>query len=130
MYFPNINEQNRPVELFEPYLPSNLTYPKINPSLKLDLCPEFTPDFSEHIDIESSSINLALGTLGISRGEYNCLDIQELKSRRRIDLDGKSINALNVLIYYKQNSNTFLPQVSPNKHKLDNSNLFGNTYEK
>jgi hypothetical protein len=83
--------------------------------------PDWTPDFSEKIDVIGDTINLALYTLGMSRSEYNSSDISNLKSQRRIDCSSEKIWALNILIYYKKNTNVNLPDLSPIKHL--NSNL-------
>ena len=80
--FPQINKQNKSFDLFEPHLQYNVSFPKSrpsprferNPNINLNIVePDWTPDFSEHIDIESCSINLALSTLNMSRGEYNSI---------------------------------------------------------
>jgi len=71
----------------------------------------------ELIDIEGESIQLALNTLGMTRAEYNSMSIQDLNSQKRIDCAGNSSCALNILIYYKQNTKSFLPQFSPIQHK-------------
>lgn len=110
---PFINDNNKPRGLFEPYIP---TTPK-------DLIfPDWTPDFSERINIERESVGLALDILGITRAEYNSMNINELKELRRIDCDTKMIYATNILIYYKQNStynstyNSSLPEISLIQH--------------
>ncbi len=132
--FPQINGQDRQFDLFELRVPYNGSFSKSRPSPRFEQNPnpnlkpnlninviesDWTPDFSEHIDIESCSIGLALGTLNMSRGEYNSMSVQELKASRRIDCNGGLINALNILIYYKQNSKSFLPQLSPIKNKIN-----------
>lgn len=79
--------------------------------------PEWNPDFSERINVEDDSINLALETLSLSRYDYNLMDINQLRNLRRIDSSNSTIYALNILIYYKKNSKLTLPQISPIKHK-------------
>lgn len=97
--FPSINENNRPVGLFEPHTP------------------DWTPDFGEHIDIEADSIGLALSILRMSKSEYNTMSVKQLKGMRRIDCDNNNIYAVNILIYYKQNSrNLSLPQINHIPH--------------
>ena len=103
--FPSINENNRPVGLFEPHTP-NLT-PRFEP--------DWTPDFGEHIDIEADSIGLALSILRMSKSEYNTMSVKQLKRMRRIDCDNNNIYAVNILIYYKQNSrNLLFPEINTN----------------
>lgn len=84
------------------------------------------PDFSERFDVVSDSINLALYTLGMSKAEYNSCDILSLKSQRRIDCSCEQIWALNILINYKNSTNSNLPNISPIKHNLNDSNPFEN----
>lgn len=81
--------------------------------------PDWTPDFSEHINIESNSVGLALDILNMSMGEYNSLDIQKLKLIRKYNSSKSSTYALNILVYYKQNSKTFFPQPTPIQHKIN-----------
>lgn len=113
--FPSINENNRPVGLFESHTP------------------DWTPDFGEHIDIEAESIGLALSILGMSKSEYNTMSVNQLKDMRRIDCDNNNIYAVNILIYYKQNSrNLLFPQINPivHSHIKPNLNQYGNEYIK
>lgn len=123
--FPSINENNRPLGLFEPdtgFHPNN-PFKQTNPTFG----PDWTPDFSERINIEAESIGLALSILGMSKSEYNGMTINQLKGLRRIDYDNNNIYAVNILIYYKQNSkNLSFPQInpiihSPIKHKFNQS---------
>ena len=118
---PQINEHNTQLDLFESDYPishTNLTKSNL------------THDLSESINIESISIELALDILQISKSEYSFIDIQELKSRKNINWSKISLNALNILIYYKQNSKSFLPQIIPTKSKTnwnftyDNNKVF------
>jgi hypothetical protein len=108
---------------FKPYYPtSNLFQPKLDIEN-----PDWTPDFSERFDVVGDSINLALHTLGIGKAEYNSLDILSLKSQRRIDCSCKQLWALNILIYYKKNTQSKILNSSPvesldfkyNKFNLD-----------
>lgn len=121
--FPSINEQNRPKELFEPHTPGTLAFPPIYNKPDFD-GPDWTPDFSYRIDIEADSIQLALNTLGMTKAEYNSISIQDLKTQKRIDTMSNSIFALNILIYYKQNSKSFLSQFSPIQHNNNRSSLY------
>lgn len=140
--FPSINENNRPVGLFEPHTP-NLTprfEPDIgfhpnNPSKKTNpiFKPDWTPDFGEHIDIEADSIGLALSILGISKSQYNTMSIKQLKGMRRIDCDNNNIYAVNILIYYKKNSrNLLFPEINPivHSHIKPNLNQYSNEDKK
>lgn len=140
--FPSINEQNRPKGLFEPHVPDFAPrfedrpnfglYPanepepksKLNPSLG----PDWTPDFTECIDIEADSIGLALSTLNLSRAEYNSMSVEQLKDLRRIDCHVKDNYAYNILIHYKQNSrNLSIPKINPFQHNFAKPkfNLYG-----
>lgn len=101
--------------------PSKYSNPKINSNPNYS-GPDWTPDFEEKFDIEYDSIGLALCVLGISKAEYNSMNIQELKQKKRIDCETSHIYALNILIYYKKNQKFILPQLSPVKHK-SNFNL-------
>lgn len=121
--FPSIDEQTKPIGLFEPPLrkplymhPPKYSNPNINPN-PIYSGPDWTPNFEEKIDVESDSVRLALYVLGISKAEYNSMSIQELKEQKRIDLQTSHIYALNILIHYKKNSKLILPQLSPIKHK-------------
>lgn len=135
--FPSINEQNRPKELFEPHVPDFAPrfedrpnpglYPtnELEPKNKLNplLGPDWTPDFTERIDIEANSIGLALSTLNLSKAEYNAMDIYQLKDMRRIDCHVSDIYAYNILIHYKQNSrNLSIKGHNSFQHKF---NLYG-----
>ncbi len=91
---------NKPNLIFPEFDPRNDFNPKNNFESKND----FELNFSESIDIKNDSIFLALNTLNMSKSEYNLIDIYELKSQRRIDLDTSSICALNILIHYKEKS--------------------------
>ena len=131
--FPSINEQNRPKGLFEPHTPGRLAFPPIYNKPDFDGSnfdgsnfdgPDWTPDFSYRIDIEADSIQLALNTLGMTKAEYNSISIQDLKTQKRIDTMGNSICALNILIYYKQNSKSFLSPFSPIQYNNNKSNLY------
>lgn len=113
--FPSINENNRPLRLFEPDIGLHLNNPlkQTNPTFNSD----WTPDFSERINIEVESIGLALSILGMSKSEYNSMTINQLKELRRIDYDNNNIYAVNILIYYKQNSKKLsFPQINPIIH--------------
>lgn len=124
--FPLIDDyKNKSKKLFDPRIPNyNPNFnPSFNPSIKPELNPRFNPlsnnedlffsDFSEKINIELNSIELALRTLNISKYEYNQMDINQLKSFRRIDCSSSDIFAINILIYYKQNSkNLLLPKLN------------------
>jgi len=113
--FPSINENNRPVELFEPHIGFHPNNPskQTNPIFK----PDWTPDFGERINIEAESVGLALSILGISKSEYNTMSVNQLKEIRKIDCDNNNIYAVNILIYYKQNlRNSLLPQINPIVH--------------
>ena len=144
--FPSINEQNRPKGLFEPYVPvfaprfkdrqnfglysanpTNTTNPTNEPEPKSKLNPllgpDWTPNFTERIDIEANSIGLALSTLNLSKAEYNAMDINQLKDMRRIDCHVSDIYAYNILIHYKQNSrNLSIKEHNSFQHKF---NLYG-----
>lgn len=126
--FPSINEQNRPKGLFEPHTPGPLAFPPIYNKPNFDGSnfdgPDWTPDFSYRIDIEADSIQLALNTLGMTKAEYNSISILDLKTQKRIDTLSNSICALNILIYYKQNSKSFLSQFSPIQYNNNRSNLY------
>jgi hypothetical protein len=151
--FPSINERNKPKNLFEPHIPSPLVQPR-NSNKSFINGPDFSshdfsspdfsspdfngsdyfPDFSVKIDIEAESIQLSLNTLGMTRAEFNSMSIRDLWSKKRIDCDGNSSCALNILIYYKQNTKSFLPQFSPiqyknnwtgfNKNKINNVKIY------
>lgn len=146
--FSSINENNRPLGLFEPHTP-NLTpklehehnfkfYPPTNPKKSMKQSnhifkPDWNPDFDEYIDIEANSISLALSVLGVSKSEYNTMDINQLKSLKRIDTFGSNNDAINILIYYKQNSkNLSFPQINPIIHSpiKPKFNQYGNGDEK
>lgn len=99
----------------------NFNYPNFN-------CPNFNgpdyfPDFSVKIDIVAESIQLALNTFGMTKAEYNSISIQDLNSQKKINCEGNSSCALNILIYYKQNK-SFLPQFSPIKHKITGIKIY------
>lgn len=105
------NEQNRPRDLFEPYvegglkLPARLANSNPNPNFPCDF-PDWVPDFSERINIESESIELALDVLGLSKFEFNSMSVQDLK-QRRMECGGRSkSSAINILIYYKSKSDS------------------------
>ena len=129
--FPSINEQNRPKGLFEPHVPDFTPkfkdnpnfglYPSNEPKNKLNslLGPDWTPNFTERIDIEADSIGLALSTLNLSKAEYNSMSINQLKDLRRIDYHASNNYAINILIYYKQNSkNLSIPKINPFQHNF------------
>ena len=117
--FPGIIDHNR-----------NNDFLKSSQNLNL-MEPDWTPNFSENIDIEHNSVNLALNILNMSKSSYNSMTIQELKSKRIIDCSSTTINALNILIYYKQNSKSFLPTISPIQQKKNNwTNSFTDSDEK
>ena len=123
--FPNLVVPDKNPIFFEPQFRQidnnkNLFQPK----------PDWTPDFSERIDVVEDSINLALHTLGMSKSEYNASDTLSLKSQRRIDCSSKQIWALNILIYYKKNTITNLP-CSKNyiKHMSENINKIDNEFD-
>jgi len=65
------------------------------------------------------SINLALHTLGMSKAEFNSSDIISLKSQRKINCSCEQIWALNILIYYKNSTNSNLQNISPIKYNLN-----------
>jgi hypothetical protein len=117
--FPNIIDHNRNNDLFEPFFSNKNDFTKSSLNLNL-MEPDWTPNFSENIDIEQNSVNLALNILNMSKSSYNSMTIQELKSKRIIDCSSTTINALNILIYYKQNSKSFLPKISPIQQKKNN----------
>jgi len=82
-------------------------------------------DIHEQINIEEESINLALGTIKLTKNEFNNMSIDELKSHKKIDTDHLYIYALNILIYYKQQkspyknlSNPYFPELSKSKSTL------------
>jgi hypothetical protein len=130
-HLPLINERNRPKCLFEPHIPCPLVRPRNSNKPFVNVpyfgAPDFNepdfnrsdyfPEFSFKIDIEGESIQLALNILGMTRSEYNSMSIQELSSQKKIDCTCNSSCALNILIYYKQNTKSFLPQFSPIQHK-------------
>lgn len=107
--FPLINYKNRPKEsLIHPTPILIYNKPSIDESnFNSSVC---TQNFSDLINIEGDSIYLALKTLGMSKEEYNSMTIQELKYHKRIN--SSLISAFNILIYYKQNSKSFLPQLN------------------
>lgn len=116
--FSSINENNRPLGLFEPHKPRfehdigfhpNNPFKQSNPTFG----PDWTPDFSECINIEAESIGLALSVLGMSKSEYNGITVNQLKELRRIDCDNKNIYSINILTYYKQNSKISISQINP-----------------
>lgn len=117
--FPSINEQNGPKRLFEQHINEPVAFPTRYNNQNFNGSymdgPDWTPDFSQHINIEAESIQLALHTLGISKAEYNSMSIQDL-NQKKIHTTDNSNCALNILIYYKQNSKSFLPQFNPIKH--------------
>lgn len=122
-HFPSINENNRQKALFECHIPNvnNLTNvtPRFNSKTKTN--PTFNhdckSDTSEHIDIEEDSIGLALSILCMSKSEYNRISINQLKELRKIDCNNRDIYAINILIYYKQNSkNLLFPETNPIQH--------------
>ena len=90
--------------------------------------PDWSPDFSEKFDVVGDSINLALHTLGMSRGEYNSLDVSGLKTQRQIDCSCEQIWALNILIHYKKNALGGFPALSPIKC-IDQNNKSTVNYE-
>jgi hypothetical protein len=76
---------------------------------------------------------LALSVLGMSKSEYNGMTVNQLKGLRRIDCDNNNIYAVNILIYYKQNSkNLSFPQINPiiNSPIKPKFNQYGNGDEK
>lgn len=85
--------------------PSSLSKPNAFPFNPTK--PDWTPDFTNQINIEADSVNLALSVLGLSKNEYNSMSVEELKSCRRIDSGQQDIFALNILIYYKKSKNAF-----------------------
>lgn len=99
---------NRPL-LIEPLFNSNSDLnPDLNPeklsfrsSIQINK-PDWTLDFSEKNDVVEDSINLALHTLGMSRLEYNGLNISELKTQKSTNFSCEKKLALNILIYYKK----------------------------
>ena len=125
---PSINKNNRPNELFEPHIP-NLT-PRFESKQDIKLSPNDTifnanlsQDLPEHIDIKAESIKLALSILNITKSEYNVTNLNQLKKLKSIHNNNTYINALNILIYYKQNSensgnsrNLPLPEINPIQH--------------
>ena len=129
--FPALIVPNKNPNFFEPsFTPNSSNTNLFQPKTGLDK-PDWIPDFSEQIDVIGDSINLALYTLGMSMGEYNVLDISELKTQRRIDCSCEKIFALNILIHYKKNTNINtigrFPDLSPIKHV--NRNGTTNNYE-
>lgn len=108
---PNTNPNVKQIIL--PKFPSFPNVPNFNPGfanpgLANPKFSDFNPDFSEKINVESDSINLALSVLEMSKNEYNSMNIDELKTMRRIDASCTQIYALNILIHYKKNK-PFLP---------------------
>lgn len=81
--------------------------------------PDFTPDFSEKIDIRSDSINLALHTIGMGMSEYNSLNIQDLKLKKNIS--HSDTWAINILIHYKETVS--LPHLKKRSLKLSDNLL-------
>jgi hypothetical protein len=77
-------------------------YPKKEKNIEKEFFPDFEIDFSEKFDVVNDSINLALLNLNLSMNEYNSLDIESLKSMRRIDNHSLETYAINILIYYKK----------------------------
>lgn len=120
--FPDLINPDKNSNFIEPqFKPNSPNKFLFQPKLEIEK-PDWTPDFSESFDIVGDSINLALHTLGMGKNEYNSSNVSSLKSQRRIDCSREQIWALNILIYYKKNTNSNLPDLSPIKH----TNLSGN----
>ena len=124
---PQFNKTKRPYEPDNPLgnpnpweHPNPNFYPPDNfmPRFNIDTKPDWTPDFSERIDIETSSVNLALTVLNMSKREYNSMSIQDLKKQRKQNFEITSHDALNILIYYKQDTGNFLQKLNPIKNKI------------
>lgn len=99
--FPSINEQNRQHGFMD--INTNNLSTKLSKNL----------NFSEQINIEENSIKLALNTLNMSKFKYYEMTINELKEYRHIDCNSMDIYAINILIYYKQNSkNLLFPEIT------------------
>jgi hypothetical protein len=131
--YPELRVPNKNNNFFEPsFTPNNPNTNLFKPKIGLEK-PDWTPNFSEKLDVVGDSINLALYTLGMSIGEYNVLDISELKTQRRIDCSCEKIFALNILIHYKKNTNTNgrFPDLNPIKHVNGTTNNyeFNNDYQ-
>lgn len=85
--FPNINSKPNPF---------------LNPDPEANF-PDWTPNFSNPINIEEESIGLALGTLGLSKAEYQAMDLNELTQYKKLEADYLHSYAINILIHYKKN---------------------------
>ena len=112
---PNLNHPDKRASFIEH--PFNLKRDrlKFEPSIQNNE-PDWTPDFSEKIDVVGDSIKLALNLLKMSIEEYNSLDLSELQ-KRRIGCFNEQMLALNILIHYKK-KNTIgnILGVNPIKH--------------
>lgn len=87
---------------------SNFYPKKQNINNNFNPFPDWTPNFSNTIDIRNESIDLALGVLNMSKLEYNGMDIGQIKNLKCINSGYLESNAINILIYYKQQNNNFI----------------------
>ncbi len=84
------------------FLNNNKIYPrKEDNNISNEFFSEFDPNFDEKINIIDNSINLALINLNMTMNEYSLLDIESLKSMKKIDSNSLETFAINILIYYK-----------------------------
>lgn len=155
--FPSIEEQNKKHkgifdkpnkqnELNAQYLNNANNFPDIHNSPDIPDTynlhdfpdfPDYVPNFSEKIDIESDSVNLALSTLNMTKAEYNGMSINDLKNLKRSNfINSNASYSINILIYYKQNSkNSLFPNISPIQHitpnlRIPQVHLEPNTFSK